>query len=247
MRLPLRPGSPSCPRRQSLPLLPAEAALQPPSLRARQAGRPSLRPWSAPSTPPRHLMPIPSCEGVTVGAGDTLCIVEAMKLMNEITAEGWRRARGMPVDNATARRVRNRHVLRRAPFSGVGRPESRMLDKILIANRGEIAPASCAPPTSSASSASSCIPEADRTRVPSRWPTKASASVRPRRRSRHLNTLNIIAAAQITGAQAIHPGYGFSPRTPTLPAPVPTTISSSSDRLPECIDSPATRQPPRPR
>jgi oxaloacetate decarboxylase alpha subunit len=39
-------------------------------------------------------------EGATVGAGDTLCIVEAMKLMNEITADEMCVVREVCVDNA---------------------------------------------------------------------------------------------------------------------------------------------------
>ena len=38
---------------------------------------------------------------------------------------------------------------------------------------------------------------------------RASASARRRRRSSYLHIPSIIAAAEITGAQAIHPGYGF--------------------------------------
>jgi acetyl/propionyl-CoA carboxylase alpha subunit len=41
------------------------------------------------------------------------------------------------------------------------------------------------------------------------WPTKASASARPVRRESYLSIPAIISACEITGAQAIHPGYGF--------------------------------------
>ena len=41
------------------------------------------------------------------------------------------------------------------------------------------------------------------------WPTRASASARRRRASSYLNPVAILAAAEITGADAIHPGYGF--------------------------------------
>ena len=41
------------------------------------------------------------------------------------------------------------------------------------------------------------------------WPTRASASARRRRRDSYLNVPAILSAAAITGADAIHPGYGF--------------------------------------
>ena len=41
------------------------------------------------------------------------------------------------------------------------------------------------------------------------WPTRACASARPRRRDSYLNIPAILSAAAITGADAIHPGYGF--------------------------------------
>ena len=42
----------------------------------------------------------------------------------------------------------------------------------------------------------------------------------------------IIAAAEVTGATAIHPGYGFSPRTPTSPSRSNAPASPSSARPP---------------
>ena len=44
------------------------------------------------------------------------------------------------------------------------------------------------------------------------WPTRASASARPPARDSYLNMAAIISAAGITGADAIHPGYGFLQR-----------------------------------
>ena len=43
----------------------------------------------------------------------------------------------------------------------------------------------------------------------SAWPTRASASARRRRKDSYLNIPAILSAASITGADAIHPGYGF--------------------------------------
>ncbi len=40
------------------------------------------------------------------------------------------------------------------------------------------------------------------------WPTKASASARRHRRT-YLNIPALLAACEITGADAVHPGYGF--------------------------------------
>ena len=40
-------------------------------------------------------------------------------------------------------------------------------------------------------------------------PTRASASARRRRANSYLNIPQILAACEITGADAVHPGYGF--------------------------------------
>jgi acetyl-CoA carboxylase, biotin carboxylase subunit len=42
-----------------------------------------------------------------------------------------------------------------------------------------------------------------------RWPTSRSASARAAPRDSYLNIPAIIAAAEVTDAQGIHPGYGF--------------------------------------
>ena len=48
-----------------------------------------------------------------------------------------------------------------------------------------------------------------RSRFTPRWPTRRSASARLPRHSSYLNMPNIISAAVTSGAEAIHPGYGF--------------------------------------
>ena len=48
-----------------------------------------------------------------------------------------------------------------------------------------------------------------RARCMSRWPTRRGRSGRPPARDSYLNIAAIIAAAQASGAEAIHPGYGF--------------------------------------
>ena len=54
---------------------------------------------------------------------------------------------------------------------------------------------------------------------------------------------NIIEAAKITGAEAIHPGYGFWLKTPTSPAPALTTTSYSSGLPPSASSAWATSPP----
>ena len=84
-----------------------------------------------------------------------------------------------------------------------------MFDKILIANRGEIALRILRAARSSASPPSRCTPPPTPTPCTCASPTRASASARPPARESYLNIPALIAACEITGADAVHPGYGF--------------------------------------
>ncbi|MBE7219029.1 MAG: acetyl-CoA carboxylase biotin carboxylase subunit [Caulobacteraceae bacterium] len=84
-----------------------------------------------------------------------------------------------------------------------------MFDKVLIANRGEIALRVIRACREMGVATVAVHSEADRTGM---WVRLADESVcigpAPAAKS-YLNIPSIIAAAEITGAQAIHPGYGF--------------------------------------
>ena len=109
--------------------------------------------WSARSIAP----PRPGAKafveiGDTVQVGDPLCIIEAMKLMNEIEADdagvvkadpGRERPAGgvRPAAGpcSTERAARSRIGLRAPSSAVVAKNPNQLFDKILIANRGEIA------------------------------------------------------------------------------------------------------------
>lgn len=57
----------------------------------------------------------------------------------------------------------------------------------------------------------------------------------------YLNIPAIISAAEVTDAEAIHPGYGFLSETPTLPSASNVQASPSSARAPKAFASWATR------
>ena len=85
-----------------------------------------------------------------------------------------------------------------------------MFDKILIANRGEIA---CRVARDRAAAGhrapSPSTPTPTPTRCTSPPATRRAASGRRRRARATSTATRILAVAKATGAQAIHPGYGF--------------------------------------
>ena len=94
-----------------------EAAAHQPWMTLCIASRP---PWSAPSTP----LPLPNDPpyvevGHTCGAGDVLCILEAMKLMNEVVSEVSGTVQAVLVADGAAGGVRSAS-LRDRTRSGVG-------------------------------------------------------------------------------------------------------------------------------
>ncbi len=84
-----------------------------------------------------------------------------------------------------------------------------MFNKILIANRGEIALRIINACKELGSQTVAVYSEADRNALHVRFADQAVCIGPPRAGDSYLNIPRIISAAEITGADAIHPGYGF--------------------------------------
>ena len=84
-----------------------------------------------------------------------------------------------------------------------------MFKKILIANRGEIALRVIRACRELGISTVSAFSEADRDSLHVRFSDEDVCIGPPPGRDSYLNVPRILAAAEITGADAIHPGYGF--------------------------------------
>jgi acetyl-CoA carboxylase biotin carboxylase subunit len=84
-----------------------------------------------------------------------------------------------------------------------------MFNKILIANRGEIALRVICACKELGIRTVAVYSEADRHALHVRFAEEAVCIGPPRSADSYLNVASIISAAEITGADAIHPGYGF--------------------------------------
>ncbi len=84
-----------------------------------------------------------------------------------------------------------------------------MFKKILIANRGEIALRVICACKELGIRTVAVYSEADRYSLHVRFADEAVCIGPPRSSESYLNVASIISAAEITGAEAIHPGYGF--------------------------------------
>jgi len=84
-----------------------------------------------------------------------------------------------------------------------------MLKKILIANRGEIAMRILRTAKEMGIQTVAVYSTADKDSLPVRFADEAVCIGPPPSKDSYLNIPNIIAAAEITNADAIHPGYGF--------------------------------------
>ena len=132
-----------------------------------------------------------------------------MKLMNEINAEcdgevvkvTWRTA-GRAV-RRTAVRDQAVHRCSRRQAHGV------LFKKILIANRGEIALRIILACRELGIKTVAVYSEADENSLHVRFADEDVCIGPPRSADSYLNVPAIISAAEITGADAIHPGYGF--------------------------------------
>src|SRR5207247_11421669 len=84
-----------------------------------------------------------------------------------------------------------------------------MFQKILIANRGEIALRIICACKELGIRTVAVYSEADRDALHVRFADEAVCIGPPRSADSYLNVASIISAAEITDADAIHPGYGF--------------------------------------
>lgn len=84
-----------------------------------------------------------------------------------------------------------------------------MIQKVLIANRGEIALRIIAACREMGLSTVAVFSEADRASQHVRMADEAVCIGPPFSKASYLNVTAVISAAEITGADAIHPGYGF--------------------------------------
>jgi acetyl/propionyl-CoA carboxylase alpha subunit len=141
--------------------------------------------------------------GQTVKVGDTVCIIEAMKMMNQIEAETKRRDRKHPGGKRSGGGIRPtavHHRLIQATPSCLKR---------LIANRGEIALRMLRACKELGIRTVAVYSKADRDLLHVRLADEALCIGPAASKESYLNIPAIISAAEITDAQGIHPGYGF--------------------------------------
>ena len=140
--------------------------------------------------------------GEQVAAGDTLLIVEAMKVMNPILAPAPARSRRSWSRTAS----RSSSTSRSSSSSKAPMAE---IKKLLIANRGEIALRIHRACHEMGIKTVAVHSTADADAMHVRLADEAICIGPPPATDSYLNIPNIISAAEISGADAIHPGYGF--------------------------------------
>jgi acetyl-CoA carboxylase biotin carboxylase subunit len=146
--------------------------------------------------------PRSSAVGQAVKAGDTLLIVEAMKVMNPITAPR-RHRQGDPGRQRAAGRIRP------AARGDRLRTARMAIKRLLIANRGEIALRIHRAAHEMGIETVAVHSTADADAMHVRLADHAVCIGPPAAKDSYLNIAAIISAAEITQADAIHPGYGF--------------------------------------
>ena len=155
----------------------------------------------------------------------TLCLIEAMKLFNEILAEHA----GIV-----------RHIRARERRAGGVRPAALpdRAVKLLVANRGEIAVRVRAGGARDGDPDGRGLLDGRRRDA---WrcdlADEAVCIGPPPARDSYLNIRNVLGAAEITGCDAVHPGYGFLSENAGLRrAPAPSRASPSSGPTPEVME-----------
>jgi len=121
-----------------------------------------------------------------------------------------------------------------------------MFQKVLIANRGEIALRVIRACKELGIATVAVFSEADRESLHVRFADDDVCIGRPPSRDSYLNIPRIIAATEITGADAIHPGYGFLAENAEFAEIVRTSgitfIGPTPDQIREMGDKAAARK-----
>jgi len=107
-----------------------------------------------------------------------------------------------------------------------------MFKKVLIANRGEIALRVILACREMGIRTVAVYSEADESSLHVRFADEDVCIGPPRASDSYLNVPAIISAAEISGADAIHPGYGFLSESPISPRCARRATSSSSAPAP---------------
>ena len=92
------------------------------------------------------------------------------------------------------------------------------ISRVLVANRGEIAVRVIRACRELGFESVAAVSEADRDSLPARMASRAVCIGPPPPDESYLNIQAILAAARDTGADAVHPGYGFLAEAPELAA-----------------------------
>ena len=162
--------------------------------------------------------------------------------MNEIEADVDGTIVAILVENGAAGRVRPAALQDRAVAPAA------MFKKVLIANRGEIALRVIRACRELGIAVGRGALDRRRRRAARQVRRRERcASARRRRAQSYLNVPAIISAAEVTGADAVHPGYGFLVGERRVRRGVRASCELTLDRPAAGADAPHGRQDPRAR
>ena len=152
--------------------------------------------------------------GDVVTVGQTICLLEAMKLFNELKAEQDGRVKAIHVENGQP--VEFGQLL--FELEPVDAPADRvaMFSRVLVANRGEIAVRVIRALHELDVEAVAVYSTADREALHVRMADSAVCIGPPSATDSYLRIPNVIAAAETTGCEAVHPGFGFLSENPAF-------------------------------